>query len=71
MCFLPAQFKMAKLLLKHGADPNVVNETDQSPFALSSSVEMREMLVKGQRKKFMTQVSVDEDYEEEEEARAM
>ncbi|KAI0219495.1 Myosin-IIIb [Lamellibrachia satsuma] len=62
---------MAKLLLKHGADPNVVNETGQSPFALSSSVEMREMLVKGQHKKLMTQVSVDEDYEEEEEARAI
>ena len=49
--------KIARLLLKHGADPNLRNEDDKSPFALASCAEMREVLLMAQQKKYVTETS--------------
>ena len=65
MCFLPPQLKIVKLLLKHRADPSLQNEDGKSPFALATCPGVRELLLKAQNKKFTSQMSQDEDYEEE------
>ena len=57
--FLPTQVKIARLLVKHGADPNLRNDDDKSPFALASCAAMREVLVMAQQKKYVTETGQD------------
>ena len=66
--FLPTQVKIARLLVKHGADPNLRNEDDKSPFTLASCAEMREVLLMAQQKKYVTETSQEGSSSDEDEA---